>query len=515
MWKKIKKSFEGRFRIKSGMTKGESGVARLCGVIEKYEWGIGVVLIASLLRIPSLFEPDWYGDESIYLAVGQGLRRGLQLYSGIFDHKPPLIYWLAAISGKIWWFKLWLFPWNAISIMAVYVVARKLFRKEWLRVLLTLGFGLVTTLPWIEGNIVNAELLFIMPVLVVAAWLVGKKFTETRWWEWVVMGILLSVAVLFKIPVVFDVFAIGLWLVLFQDNMLSLRGLRGGLLMVLGFVIPVALVAVYFASRGQLAELIYSGFLINFGYIASWSSDAVMSASSNTGLVNRGVATMLGTALVWWMTRGAKREIRLVLVWFLWSLFGSLLSARPYPHYLIQVVPATCLLLGIVIDSQRKGVLVAAVGLLATLVMSVIVIDFYFYPTLKYYKNFGLYATGEISKEEWGDRFDGRVSRDRQIGEYIVQRTDPDERILVWGDDPAIYLLSERLPAGRHVMTYHVEIFGRRKEEMASIQEKKPTYIVWLEGAPKDFKELNEQVAIEYIEVAKFKEATVLRKRAW
>ena len=157
----------------------------------------------------------------------------------------------------------------------------------------------------------------------------------------------------------------------------------------------------------------------------------------------------------------------------------------------------------------------AAVGLLATLVTSVIVIDFYFYPTLKYYKNFGLYATGEISKEEWGDRFDGRVSRDRQIGEYIAQRTDPDERILVWGDDPAIYLLSERLPAGRHVMTYHVEIFGRRKEEMASIQEKKPTYIVWLEGAPKDFKELNEQVAIEYIEVAKFKEATVLRKRAW
>ena len=28
------------------------------------------------LRIPSLFEPYWYGDEGIYLTIGQAMRHG-------------------------------------------------------------------------------------------------------------------------------------------------------------------------------------------------------------------------------------------------------------------------------------------------------------------------------------------------------------------------------------------------------------------------------------------------------
>lgn len=475
--------------------------------IENSEWGIFVVLATTLLRIPSLFEPNWYGDESIYLAVGQGLRRGLALYSGIFDHKPPLIYWLAAISGKILWFKLWLVPWNAVSVMAVYFIAKKLFKREWVRVAATSGFGLMITLPWIEGNIVNAELLFIMPVLVVVAWLIGKKLEKIAWWEWLVMGMLLSAAVLFKIPVIFDVFAIGLWL-------LSLKQLRRGILMLVGFAVPIAAVAAWFASRGQLPELIYSGFLINFGYIASWSTDKAQ-AASNTGLLNRAMVAVVSTVVVWWMTRGARREVRLILIWFVWSLFGTLLSARPYPHYLIQVVPAACLLVGIIVEEKRKSVLVAAIGAVAVMVISVIKINFYFYPVLKYYQNFGMYISGQITKKEYGDRFDSRVSRDLEIGEYIRQRTEPDERIWVWGDDPALYLIADRLPAGRHVMTYHVEIFGRREEELRNVAKNKPVYIVWLDGAPSDFKELNTIIATDYIEVARIGQGTIFRRSAW
>ncbi|PIV07387.1 hypothetical protein COS53_02565, partial [Candidatus Shapirobacteria bacterium CG03_land_8_20_14_0_80_35_14] len=57
-----------------------------------------------LLRLPSLFEPYWYGDEGVYLALGQGIRHGLTLYSQIYDNKPPAIYYLAALTQTVFGF---------------------------------------------------------------------------------------------------------------------------------------------------------------------------------------------------------------------------------------------------------------------------------------------------------------------------------------------------------------------------------------------------------------------------
>ncbi len=51
-----------------------------------------IILLMILLRIPSLFEPYWYGDEGIYLTLGQAIRKGLLLYRDIHDNKPPLLY---------------------------------------------------------------------------------------------------------------------------------------------------------------------------------------------------------------------------------------------------------------------------------------------------------------------------------------------------------------------------------------------------------------------------------------
>ena len=51
-----------------------------------------VVLIFSLLRLPSVIEPYWYGDEGIYEVLAQAMNQGRGLYSGIWDNKPPLLY---------------------------------------------------------------------------------------------------------------------------------------------------------------------------------------------------------------------------------------------------------------------------------------------------------------------------------------------------------------------------------------------------------------------------------------
>ena len=62
----------------------------------KKHWLLILILSLSIiLRIPGLFEPCWYGDEAIYLVMGQGWQKGLRLYQDIFDHKPPVIFKIA------------------------------------------------------------------------------------------------------------------------------------------------------------------------------------------------------------------------------------------------------------------------------------------------------------------------------------------------------------------------------------------------------------------------------------
>ena len=56
-----------------------------------------ISVVFFFLRFPSLFEPNWYGDEGVYQTLGIGMNAGRLLYKGIFDNKPPLLYFLYSL----------------------------------------------------------------------------------------------------------------------------------------------------------------------------------------------------------------------------------------------------------------------------------------------------------------------------------------------------------------------------------------------------------------------------------
>jgi len=57
----------------------------------------GTLCLAFGRRYPSLFEPRWYGDEGIFASVAENVRHGHMLYSGAWDNKPPVQYWIYGI----------------------------------------------------------------------------------------------------------------------------------------------------------------------------------------------------------------------------------------------------------------------------------------------------------------------------------------------------------------------------------------------------------------------------------
>ena len=78
------------------MVRKEKLSTKILKLLRIPTWLFFVLLIVFILRIPSFFEPYFYGDEMIYLAIGNALRDGVELYKEIFDHKTPLIYLFCA-----------------------------------------------------------------------------------------------------------------------------------------------------------------------------------------------------------------------------------------------------------------------------------------------------------------------------------------------------------------------------------------------------------------------------------
>lgn len=484
--------------------------ARLFQFIETHETLILLLLIATLLRLPSLHEPYWYGDEGIYLVMGQALKHGLVWYRDIHDNKPPMLYLVATLFNSVMWFRLATLLANLLNIVVIWKLAEKLLKKNFLIILATSLFILATCLPFMEGLIANAEIFMILPVSAAVLLTLNAKSAKHYFFA----GLLFSTGFLFKVPAAFDLVGIGFWLLFFGGLQFKKQGWFGKLFwMAVGFLLPVATTIAYYFTLGAGWQYLDAAFFANIGYLASWRTGTQTSSgvSSQSGLLVRGLILLATTGTVWALTRKEKADKKLLPVWFIFALFGALLSERPYPHYLIQILPPAALLLPMFFAKQKKTFLATLVGLSVLGIGSVFYYHFYFYRTFDYYKNFTEYITGKETLADYRNSFDWRVDRNYQIADYIRLHSSADDRIFVWGDEPFIYALTDRLPVGRYMVAYHVIDFHGQEETMKAITKNPPLFIVLETSEKRGFKELIAYTLANYIPVAQIQDATIFR----
>jgi 4-amino-4-deoxy-L-arabinose transferase-like glycosyltransferase len=88
-------------------------------------------IIFFLLRLPSIVEPYWYGDEGIYEVIGQGLRSGRLLYTQLWDNKPPVLYLIYALfDGNQSSVRLTSLIIGLFTVIAFFYLAKRLLRKK-------------------------------------------------------------------------------------------------------------------------------------------------------------------------------------------------------------------------------------------------------------------------------------------------------------------------------------------------------------------------------------------------
>ncbi len=416
-----------------------------------------ILAVVVLLRVPSLFEPYWYGDEGIYLTVGRSLRHGLALYRDVHDNKPPLLYLVAAAAyGVQFWFKFIAMLWS-VAVVAIFwnLALRFAQNKRGMVVWATIIFAGILTLPFLEGNIANAELFFLL--LTVGAFSIIYKGGDL-----IQAGALFGLAGLFKMPAVLEA---GVWPIIWlisQDKKWFAKSWWLGV----GAAIPLGLATIYFAIKGTLPQFLGAAGIQLVPYLSSWRVDLPV-----VGTLAGRAAVLVVWLLVSWLLRKRLSHNGLILaIWWGVTLFAALLSGRPYPHYLLQM--AAVIALTVTIEKKL------AVGLITVLLSVFVAFKFYVYPVWGYYENFGKWVTGQQSHNQYFAWFNPQVENNYEIAKRIMAGSSPEEKIFVWGDEPMIYALAKRKPAGRYTVRYHILEFGAQKQTADLLRSEPPRYIV-------------------------------------
>lgn len=450
---------------------------------------IGIIITFFFLRLPSLTEPYWYGDEGIYEVIGKALRNGHILYSQIWDNKPPLFYIVYAIfNGDQFLIRFFSLIVGVITVILFYVLTKKIFHSYSLTIFLTILFTIFFGTPFVEGNIANAEN-FIMPLALAASYLLlkgigeGKK-NETRTLQ--IVGLLLGIAFLFKIVAVFDFLALAT-LLLFQHlprkNQFWPIRLKTIFQLplfhfFLFFVLPFLVTCAYFLLSGALSDFLSALLLSNVSYVG-YRNDFLFPQ----GLLFFKIVVLLGFIIILYKKRRAiSVETIFILLWFSFSLFNTFFSQRPYTHYLLVILPSFLLFLGLISSNLVKKKLPYALYFL----LAFFLITSVFRPKsplymAKYYHNFVLFVTNNKSVSSYQTFFDRNTPRDYEVASFLRTHTSKKDNIFVWGNSGQIYALANKLPPGKFIVAYHIS--GNKKaiaNTIDGLNKKNPRFIAIL-----------------------------------
>ena len=415
-------------------------------------------------------------DEGEYAYAGQLMLDGIPPYQLVFNMKFPGIYAAyAAMMGvfgeTVAGIRIGVLVLTTVTAILLYFLAARLFGRLG-GVVAAAAFGLLALTPDALGIYGHATH-FISPFVVAALILLLGELTPLRLLS---AGALLAGAVLMKQPaVVFGAFALlYVWLV-------SRKRVRDAGLLVAGGAIVGALTAM---------ALVFAGVFERFWFwCVHYAREYVTTATLAEGLgflgTNLGriiafapaIWLVAAAGLVFVLQRGAARERWLVVGFAIAAFLATTPGLYFRSHYFIVMFPAVALLAGAAVRlaprtlPRHAAPIAAAVAILITIALA--------WPVL-------MEGSDEaITRHLYGHN---PFPESPKIAEYLREKTQPGERLVILGSEPQIYFHADRKSATGYIYAYPLmepqRYAGEMQDEMIrQIQAANPRYLVFV-GTP-------------------------------
>jgi 4-amino-4-deoxy-L-arabinose transferase-like glycosyltransferase len=488
---------------------------------------LGIVLLTTAIRLPSLVHPQPIDSEAMYSVVADEIVDGGRPYIDAVERKPPLLFWTYAavfkVAGKFNWKALHIVAlvWTLFAMVGLYVIGRELFDRN--AGLIAAFFYSVFQPWWTWKNLTfDSEMLMNLPII--WAWAIAfRQSSSPLRPELFVAGALLGAAVLLKQPAAIAAVPLGIYLLLpsyrVSRRLTRANSIIHATMLTLGFFASLGLVTIVLWEQGILHETFYWTIADHDIPHVFWQKGIV-----NTLIFLGACLPLLFGAIMAcrykseiWTGKMAERTALLGLLAA--SAIGAVSGARFYPHYYVQLIPPLVLLAAPYYARLWSRTIQPPHWLLRPRVtyawLALTVIAF--------------------SIKHWTGLAPRRVPS--EAGRYLFTHSDPADRIFVWGQSEGIYLDAHRRPACRYITTFPLTgyVFGgpipgfdtrsRILPGAWSTLERDfarhpPTYIVDAQPDPKsahypvkDFPILAKLLAERYKPVAQTAEGVIYRMR--
>lgn len=437
-------------------------------------WLFAICLVFVILRLPSLIEPYWYGDEGIYQVVGHAINSGEILYKDIWDNKPPLLYLIyALVDGDLFGVKTISLFFGLGSVISFYFLSVKFFKTNISSILATAVFAILFGAPVIEGNIANAENFMLLPIIISAYLLLSYSQSKNNK-NLVIAGFLLSAALILKIVAVFDfvAFAVFIFVLEFENKRKAVRDL---LYFAFPFFSLLFVAACYFLVVGAFSDFISAVFLQNVSYVGEQYGSSMPTLT----LAVKAVLTIvvIGALIV------VRRKNRISIpsfflyIWCCMGIYSAFFSDRPYIHYLLVMLPTFSLLIGHLWQSKKTRIVDS---LLIGFIIFVAYFHFQIYrKNIAYYVNYIRFLANQEQTRDYLSFFDASTPRNYDVATFIKENVKDDEKVFLWSDSPQIYALSKKLPIGKYIVAYHITFYKNADViTKKQIDNAKPKYVI-------------------------------------
>ncbi|MFC7228442.1 glycosyltransferase family 39 protein [Salinirubellus salinus] len=313
------------------------------------------VLFAGVLPLV-FFRMPLHFDEALFLVIGDQWANGILPFTGIADHKPPGIYFLAYLAEYVTEYPHFLmrivtFLTVAVTGVLVYLVGRKIATRT-VGMVASLLYLLATYMPHFDGYFFITEPYSNLTIALAALLLLSDRRSYDA-----VAGASLAVGVLFNQTV----FLFGLAFIVFRALLVRdpanrtreyLVGTAERFLTIgAGFLVPIGVTAAYFWVNGLLYELFYYSFYLPatsysppfhlYGHIVAAVSLAPIWLLAVAVIAQEGYRVLKGT-----VERHGSADVLFVACW---ALFIGYPGATSFvgDHKLLFSFPAVGLLAAI------------------------------------------------------------------------------------------------------------------------------------------------------------------------